>query len=156
MWIETKTDSFSGTIVNRISNDTFILKRPRNYTYYKEFPFLLERKRNHIEYFHCIQRKSSKCKARLVIKRFSQGNDQITQLKEHNHELVAGIWWIFTRNSNAFSLTFPIFYYFFQIIDRFFIFNIKDFCFLDTIKRVTKRIGDAVIWLTVANDAQHV
>lgn len=74
--------------MRRLSDDTFVLKRPRNYTYYKEFPFLLERKRNDKEYFHCSQRDSFKCKARLVINRFKHGDDQITQLKEHNHELI--------------------------------------------------------------------
>lgn len=79
----------------QLSDETFMLKRKRNYTYFKGFPFLLERKRNHIEYFHCIQRYASQCKARLVIKRFSDGNDRIMQLKEHNHELKAGESWNF-------------------------------------------------------------
>lgn len=92
----------------KISKDTFILKRHRNYTYHNEFPFLLERKRNHIEYFHCIQKYSMHCKARLTIKRFKNGDDQYTQQKEHNHDLKSGIFMalilkrknlIFTNNS---------------------------------------------------------
>lgn len=81
----------------RISDDTFILKRHRNYTYFKKFPFLMERKRNNIEYFHCIQKNATKCKARLVIKRFNNGENQFTQLKEHNHSLKAGSSTLFKR-----------------------------------------------------------
>lgn len=84
----------------RISEETFILKRNRNYTYHKKFPFLLERKRNHIEYYRCIQRYASKCKARLVIKRFQHGKEQTVQLKEHNHEPSKGTFNI-TYSSNC-------------------------------------------------------
>lgn len=92
--------SISGAIESRlrISDETFLIKRQRNYTYYKNFPFLMERRRNHIAYFHCIQRYATKCKARLIIKQANDGENQYTQFKEHNHTLKAGTFDIFLIN----------------------------------------------------------
>lgn len=79
-------------IVSRtqIANDTFIVKRRRNYTYHKQFPFLLERKRCNITYYRCIQRHNSKCKARLVAKRLDGTRERVDQINEHNHEPATG------------------------------------------------------------------
>lgn len=102
LWLRKHFDnSIAGIFESRvrISKDTFILKRHRNYTYHEKFPFLLERKRNHIEYFHCIQKYATHCKARLTIKRFKNGNDQYTQVKEHNHDLKSGIFRDFSFKS---------------------------------------------------------
>lgn len=134
----------SGAIESRtrISDETCIIKRHRNYTYFKQFPFLLERKRNHIEYFHCIQRYATKCKARLIIKRFNSGEIQFTQLKEHNHCLKAGmlIHFEFISRTEAY-LFLEIFS--FQITNQFCTFNIKDIYFLSITNLVKKPIGDA-------------
>lgn len=102
--------SISGAIESRlrISDETFLIKRQRNYTYYKNFPFLMERRRNHIAYFHCIQRYATKCKARLIIKRTSDGENQYTQFKEHNHALKAGTFDRFLINLLHFDVFFKM------------------------------------------------
>lgn len=136
----------SGTIESRvkISEDTFILKRRRNYTFFKKYPFLLERKRNHIEYLHCIQKYSMHCKARLIIKRFKNGDDRFTQLKDHNHELKAGIFMksmfeIFSiPKTNIFIL------FLFQTPSQSITFNTKVIYFSSITKRMKKLIGDVL------------
>lgn len=62
-----------------------MLKRRRNYIFYQEYPFLMDRKRNNIEYYHCIQNISMNCKARLIIKRDIDVEAQISPIKQHNH-----------------------------------------------------------------------
>lgn len=85
----------------KITDDTFILTRRRNYTYFKLYPYLLERKQNHIEYYHCNQRYAMNCKARLIIKRFKGGQNRYIQLKDHTHELKSGI---FFQSNNLFNI----------------------------------------------------
>lgn len=156
-----------GDIVSRmrISDDTFILKRNRNYTYHNEFPFLLERKRNHIEYYRCVQRYASKCKARLVIKRHNHGNDQTVQLKEHNHDPSKGTHWYHSIESTQiqnklnilliclvfFSLLFSIS---FQTANPFCTSSIKAIYFLSITKLVKKPIGVVHNWLDIVNDVR--
>lgn len=155
--------SGDGDIVSRIriSDDTFMLRRNRNYTYHQKFPFLLERKRNHIEYYRCVQRYASKCAARLVIRRSSHGNEQIVQLKEHNHSPNTGnlcvgfiqlaIWNFDSRNVHSHSF---LWFFFFQTTNRFCTFSIKAICFSSITKPAIKPIGAAHSWLDIANDVR--
>lgn len=67
-----------------IGPETFLLKRRSKYVYHDDYPFKMDRKRNHKEYYHCVQNVSLQCKARLVIKTDTE-QSQITQIKQHNH-----------------------------------------------------------------------
>lgn len=90
-----------GELVSReqIGAATFLLKRRRKYYYYNEYPFVLDRRRNQNEYYHCAQNVASDCKARLVIKNVPDTNAQITSIKQHNHTDKGGMYEIFWRSS---------------------------------------------------------
>lgn len=83
-----------GELVSReqIGAATFLLKRRRKYYYYNEYPFVLDRRRNQNEYYHCAQNVASDCKARLVIKNVPDTNAQITSIKQHNHTDKGGMY----------------------------------------------------------------
>lgn len=82
---------FLGFVENKvqIGAQTFILERKRNYTYFDEYPFQLERKKSYIEYYHCIHSHQLQCKARLIIRR--QPDPEYTQIKPHNHDKKSGL-----------------------------------------------------------------
>lgn len=67
-----------------IGPETFLIKRRPKYVYHDDYPFKMDRKRNHKEYYHCVQNISVQCKARLVIKA-DAGQPEITQIRQHNH-----------------------------------------------------------------------
>lgn len=87
--------SVVGELVSResIGADTFLVKRRRKYVYHNGFPFLLDRKRNHNEYYHCVKNVTEACKARLVMKcDATEAHVQITQIRQHNHADNGGNW----------------------------------------------------------------
>lgn len=70
----------------QIADDTFILQRPKKYTYFNNYAFVFERKRQHSSYYHCADYRTFKCKTRLVLgPGASEANQEFKQFRTHNH-----------------------------------------------------------------------
>ena len=70
-----------------LGEHTYLIQRRKQYTFYKRFPFVLERVRQNRRYYHCAEYRSTKCRTRLIIAKNDQNQRRITQSKEHNHGL---------------------------------------------------------------------
>lgn len=82
----------SGVFETRVqlAAETFLLTKQRNYMYYQDFPFILDRKRGKIGYYRCIKKTATGCKARLIIKQINEATPQTTLIAQHNHSNLIG------------------------------------------------------------------
>lgn len=68
----------------QIADDTFLLQRPKKYTYFNNYAFVFERKRQNSSYYHCADYRTFKCKTRLVLGP-GPTNREFKQFRNHNH-----------------------------------------------------------------------
>lgn len=69
-----------------MAKDTYILQRPKKYTFYKGYAYVFERRRRSHSYYHCADYRAFKCKTRLVhVEGNDDGKGSYIQHQEHNH-----------------------------------------------------------------------
>lgn len=78
------SDMLEGRV--QIAEDTFLLQRPKKYTYHNNYAFVFERQRLNSSYYHCAEYRTFKCRTRLVVGPGTKpSNREYKQFKTHNH-----------------------------------------------------------------------